>query len=148
MRMHPLAAVSLDSFFEETAFKADKGWRTLRKNLESAQSFEPSLPSTLQAELRPYQVDGYRWLARLSPLGSRSMPRGRHGTWQDRPGTFGAAGPRSIGTITGCISHLRGRELGRRGAPVRSNSERQDLHRKHPDPGMRFCLTPVRSISI
>lgn len=70
MRMHPLAAVSLDSFFEETAFKADKGWRTLRKNLESAQSFEPSLPSTLQAELRPYQVDGYRWLARLSRWGA------------------------------------------------------------------------------
>ena len=31
-------------------------------------AFEPEVPSTLQAELRPYQVDGYRWLARLSRL--------------------------------------------------------------------------------
>ena len=69
MRLHSLAAASLGGFFEETAFKAGKGWRTLRGNLESARSFEPRLPSTLQAELRSYQLDGFRWLARLSRWG-------------------------------------------------------------------------------
>ena len=42
----------------------------LRHDLEALRSFEPDVPSTLQAELRPYQVDGYRWLARLSRFGA------------------------------------------------------------------------------
>ena len=28
----------------------------------SGRSIRPALPATLQAELRPYQLDGYRWL--------------------------------------------------------------------------------------
>ena len=70
MRLHSLAAASLGNFFEETSFKAGKGWQKLRRNLESAQSFEPHLPSTLQAELRPYQLDGFQWLARLCRWGA------------------------------------------------------------------------------
>ena len=31
---------------------------------------EPAIPSTLQAELRDYQVEGYRWLARLAHWGA------------------------------------------------------------------------------
>ena len=44
----------------------DSGWRDLRDRLHAAESFEPELPSTLQAELRPYQLAGFRWLARLA----------------------------------------------------------------------------------
>ena len=70
MRLHPLAALALDELFEGADLNADDGWRELRANLDAAQSFEPELPSTLQAELRPYQLDGFRWLARLSRWGA------------------------------------------------------------------------------
>ena len=66
VRVHSLAASSLDDLFEEATVDADDGWLRLREDLEASRSFEPELPSTLQAQLRPYQVDGYRWLARLS----------------------------------------------------------------------------------
>ena len=70
MRLHSLAASSLDDLFEEAEVDGDDGWQQMRADLEAARSFEPELPSTLQAELRPYQVDGYRWLARLSRWGA------------------------------------------------------------------------------
>ncbi len=70
LRIHPLAASSLDGLFEEADIAADDDWQRVRADLDASQSFEPELPSTLQAELRPYQVDGYRWLARLSRWGA------------------------------------------------------------------------------
>ena len=70
VRLHPLATFSLDDLFEEAEVDADAGLRRLRRDLEASRSFEPRLPSTLRAELRPYQVDGYRWLARLSRWGA------------------------------------------------------------------------------
>jgi len=70
LRLHPLAASSLDGLFEEADVAADDDWQKVRADLDASQSFEPELPSTLQAELRPYQVDGYRWLARLSRWGA------------------------------------------------------------------------------
>ena len=70
VRLHSLAASSLDDLFEEAEVAGDEGWQHLRANLDASRSFEPELPSTLQAELRPYQVDGYQWLARLSRWGA------------------------------------------------------------------------------
>ncbi|MCY3815680.1 MAG: DEAD/DEAH box helicase [Gammaproteobacteria bacterium] len=70
VRLHSLAALSLGSLMEEADLTADDGWRELCANVEAAQSFEPELPSTLQAELRPYQIEGYRWLARLARWGA------------------------------------------------------------------------------
>ena len=45
-------------------------WRAQRRALDQAQAFDPALPSTLQADLRPYQREGYQWLARLSEWGA------------------------------------------------------------------------------
>ena len=70
VRLHSLAASSLDDLFEEAEVAGDDGWQQMRADLDASRSFEPELPSTLQAELRPYQVDGYRWLARLSRWGA------------------------------------------------------------------------------
>ena len=70
VRLHPLAALALGDFMEEADLTADRGWRELRANVEAAEAFEPELPSTLQAELRPYQIVGYRWLARLARWGA------------------------------------------------------------------------------
>jgi superfamily II DNA or RNA helicase len=69
-RLHRLAAPALDDLFDDAEVDADAGWRELRARRARAESFEPELPSTLRAELRPYQVDGYRWLARLAHWGA------------------------------------------------------------------------------
>jgi hypothetical protein len=41
-------------------------WFSLIQRLHDAEHLEPELPETLVGELRPYQLDGYRWLARLA----------------------------------------------------------------------------------
>ena len=70
VRLNPLASLALDDLIDSAEVDADEGWRNLRERLQAAQTFEPELPSTLQAELRPYQLEGYRWLARLSRWGA------------------------------------------------------------------------------
>ena len=70
VRMHSLAATSLTDLFEEADIDSDEAWQKLRADLSASRAFEPEVPSTLQAELRPYQVDGHRWLARLSRWGA------------------------------------------------------------------------------
>ena len=70
VRLHPLATLALDELFDGAEVDADKGWLDLRARLAGAESFEPELPGTLRAELRPYQRDGFRWLARLAYWGA------------------------------------------------------------------------------
>ncbi len=45
-------------------------WATRLAALKEAQVLQVDPPSTLQAQLRPYQVDGFRWLARLAHCGA------------------------------------------------------------------------------
>ena len=70
IRMNPLAALALDDLLEDADTQADDAWLAFRERLEEAETFDAEVPSTLQAELRPYQVSGYRWLARLSRWGA------------------------------------------------------------------------------
>ncbi len=65
-RLHPLAALVLDEWIERTRLDADRAWRARQQRLRDAHEYEPEVPSTLQAELRPYQQEGFRWLSRLS----------------------------------------------------------------------------------
>jgi len=70
LRVHSLAALALSDWMEEVGdLKADNHWKAHIQHLKEIQNLEPSLPSTLQAELRDYQIDGYRWLARLAHWG-------------------------------------------------------------------------------
>jgi SNF2 family DNA or RNA helicase len=70
VRFHPLASVALEEFVDEVgALKADKHWKAHVKRLKEAQELQPQLPSTLQAELRDYQIEGFNWLARLAHWG-------------------------------------------------------------------------------
>lgn len=69
-RFHSLAAVALQDFVEEVgSVKADKHWKAQVKRLREMETITPQVPSTLQAELRDYQIDGFRWLARLAHWG-------------------------------------------------------------------------------
>ena len=70
IRLHSLAALALDDLMDDAGLTADEDWRGLRANIEAANALEPELPSTLRAELRPYQIEGYRWLARLARWGA------------------------------------------------------------------------------
>ena len=69
LRIHGLAALSLREFFDDTQLSADDDWSDLGRRFDDAKSYEPGIPGTLQAELRPYQEDGFRWLARLGRWG-------------------------------------------------------------------------------
>jgi len=66
VRLSPLAAVALDDWDD---VEGDKHWRAQQEKLRQARAFVPQLPSTLQAELRDYQLEGYSWLARLAEWG-------------------------------------------------------------------------------
>jgi len=70
LRMHPLAALSLEEWVDDVGqLKADKHWKQHIQRLKDVQDYDPQLPSTLQADLRDYQVEGFRWLARLAYWG-------------------------------------------------------------------------------
>ena len=70
VRVHGMAALALRDLTERTSLDADARWREQQERLRDAEGFEPELPSTLQAELRPYQLDGFHWLARLARWGA------------------------------------------------------------------------------
>ncbi len=70
IRFHPLATLGLQDFVDDVGkLKADKHWKEHIQRLKEAQNLEPQLPSTLQAELRDYQVEGFTWMARLAYWG-------------------------------------------------------------------------------
>ena len=70
MRLSPLAALALDDLLRDADLTADAAWEDWRRRLAEAEAIVPEVPSTLQAELRPYQVEGYQWLARLASWGA------------------------------------------------------------------------------
>jgi len=49
--------------------KATKSWHECLARLSRAEQLEPALPAGLNAELRDYQLDGYKWLRRLAEWG-------------------------------------------------------------------------------
>ncbi len=67
--VHPLAALPLEDLAKQAVTIADDGWRKQLSRISEVQDFTPEMPSTLQAELRDYQIEGYNWLARLTHLG-------------------------------------------------------------------------------
>ena len=71
LRFHPLAALALDEVTDEVGkLKVDKHWKAHIQRFQEMQSLQPQLPSTLQADLRDYQIDGFNWLARLAHWGA------------------------------------------------------------------------------
>ncbi|MGV0023893.1 DEAD/DEAH box helicase [Phormidesmis priestleyi] len=70
LRLHPLAALAIEDWLDEVGdLKVDQHWKAHLKRLKEVQTLEPELPSTLQADLRDYQIDGFRWMARLAHWG-------------------------------------------------------------------------------
>jgi len=70
VRVHPLASFALEELaLDAGGIKSDKAWREHLARIEQSAAFTPQLPSTLQADLRDYQVEGFEWLARLAHWG-------------------------------------------------------------------------------
>lgn len=45
----------------------------LRKRIMDSANYKPEVPAELKAKLRPYQVDGYQWIARLNSWGAGAL---------------------------------------------------------------------------
>ncbi|MDX2433092.1 MAG: DEAD/DEAH box helicase [Desulfobacterales bacterium] len=70
LRIHPLAALALENMTKSLGtLEADETWMNQLQLINEAHSLNPKVPSTLQAELRDYQIDGYKWLSRLAHWG-------------------------------------------------------------------------------
>lgn len=67
--VHPLAALSLEDLTRDARTTADEGWKRQLRLIREAQELTPEVPSTLQAELRDYQTEGFVWMAQLAHLG-------------------------------------------------------------------------------
>ena len=69
-RFHRLMTPLIEELAEDTDnFQADAAWQAQQQRLAQASQLEFQIPTTLQAELRDYQVEGCRWLARLAHWG-------------------------------------------------------------------------------
>ncbi|MFL6708141.1 MAG: DEAD/DEAH box helicase, partial [Massilia sp.] len=70
VRVHPLASFALEELAQDAGgVKADKLWKEHLKRMAATTAYVPEVPSTLQAELRDYQLEGFQWLARLAHWG-------------------------------------------------------------------------------
>jgi hypothetical protein len=70
VRVHALASFALEDLAQDAGgVKADKAWQQHLARIQAAAEYRPVLPTTLQAELRDYQVEGFEWLARLAHWG-------------------------------------------------------------------------------
>ncbi len=71
MNLDITAAPLLEDLFkdQQITIKAANEWRQALQKLELARHHHPEVPADLKAELRDYQVDGYRWLSRLAAWG-------------------------------------------------------------------------------
>jgi SNF2 family DNA or RNA helicase len=70
LRFHPLAGLAMQDLFEDMEdLVADQHWQDQVRRLQELPNLKPKLPSTLQAELRDYQLDGFRWLSQLAHWG-------------------------------------------------------------------------------
>ena len=61
-----LSAAPVLAELDAEQLATDAAWRMLREQSIGAPALDPALPAGLHADLRPYQFEGFRWLARLS----------------------------------------------------------------------------------
>lgn len=63
------ASIVSDLLGDDVCVDASDRWQQTLKRLETISDWVPDVPTALQATLRQYQEDGYRWLAKLSRWG-------------------------------------------------------------------------------
>jgi SNF2 family DNA or RNA helicase len=69
-RLHTLGSLALQKFADKAAsVEGDQKWKEKLKSFKKAETYQPKLPATLQADLRDYQREGFEWISRLASLG-------------------------------------------------------------------------------
>ena len=66
VKLPAMAALWLDATLAGADWRADDALRSRIDRLLQSSQLQVPLPTTLQAELRPYQLDGYQWAMRLA----------------------------------------------------------------------------------
>jgi superfamily II DNA or RNA helicase len=67
VKMNKFAAHAIAEIAQNAeSFKTDKNWKDFQKLVKESDKLQFNIPATLEAELRPYQEEGYRWMARLA----------------------------------------------------------------------------------
>ncbi len=70
-RFHRSRAHAIEPIMEDAgAVDSDAAWTKQLESFRESQALDPALPSTLQADLRDYQVEGVKWAARLAAWGA------------------------------------------------------------------------------
>ena len=71
LRLHASRAHALEAVVEDAgSVDSDAAWAQQIQRFRDAQSLDPETPSTLQADLREYQVEGFKWATRLAEWGA------------------------------------------------------------------------------
>lgn len=65
------ALEALGSLAED--FQADAALHDLVERIRTSVDVNPEVPTNLRAELRPYQIEGFRWMARLASWGAGAV---------------------------------------------------------------------------
>jgi len=75
IHISPFSAAVLgdDNLNGEITFMADKNLLELRKKILASSEYCPAVPKDLNADMRPYQVEGYQWIARLNSWGAGAL---------------------------------------------------------------------------
>lgn len=70
IKMHPLAMLGAsEMFLDIDNLVSDDEWKAFLEKIEASKNKKYQLPKNLDAELRPYQTEGYRWLRKLADWG-------------------------------------------------------------------------------
>ncbi|MDR1622500.1 MAG: DEAD/DEAH box helicase [Synergistaceae bacterium] len=71
IRISSLSAALLGGMDEDVdSFTGSRKWKKQTALIDEAAALKPKLPRTFRGELREYQEEGYRWLARLAHWGA------------------------------------------------------------------------------
>ncbi|MCA9211606.1 MAG: DEAD/DEAH box helicase, partial [Planctomycetales bacterium] len=70
LRFPRVRAAALEDLAESVQLRADAHWKDWVQRMRDSAAVCPEKPTTLQTELRDYQLEGFRWLARLAAWGA------------------------------------------------------------------------------
>ncbi|MCW3464400.1 DEAD/DEAH box helicase [Chitinophaga nivalis] len=71
IRVHPLAGPALEDLLQHAgSSRTDAAWQAFEAVRKEAMRISPQVPVTLQTTLRPYQEEGFRWMAYLAAWGA------------------------------------------------------------------------------
>ena len=74
LEVGPSAALAIEALAAAGAtVDSDETWKALAARIFAAQELRPRAPRGLRAELRDYQLEGFRWLVRLASWGAGAM---------------------------------------------------------------------------